>query len=286
MRKECRNVIRAEIVWENRKWNKISLSQYRIVSLLQNFHDFSMSNNFLKVTFSEKRFWFLSVHSEMCNCSASTLLQQLPEKTYCSAKLQDLQCTASLLSLWIHVWNKLPHGPAWMHVPLASHLWVYSSAVPKNPCCGFGHCYNEDIDKPLGSLLNVPYVTHFSFQSTLKMWIAGWPPCPLACFVVYNESCSLSSPAWSWGPSLDFCASEPPDPTPGCPWPFFFQLWTSTDVSSSNLSGQQYSLATPAPPSQPSWPIQRLANKGICPGCLHGAVLFWQHCWELEDSIR
>lgn len=146
MRKECRNEIRAETIWENRKWNKISLSQHRIVALLQNFHDFSMPNHFLEVTVSYKRFWFSSVPSEMCNCSASTLLQQLAGKTYCSAAALGpaVHCSiASFIDTWL---EQLPHGPVWVHVSLASHLWGYSLTLPRNPYCGFGgHRYNEGI---------------------------------------------------------------------------------------------------------------------------------------------
>lgn len=78
-------------------------------------------------------------------------------------------------------------------------LWLLTCEAtaqlcPKIPAVDLDTAIMRTSDKSLGSLLNVPYFTHFSFQSILKMWIAGWPPYPLACFVVYNEAyCLISS---------------------------------------------------------------------------------------------
>lgn len=105
------------------------------------------------------------------------------------ALLQDLQCTAPLLPLLVRVWNKLPHGPAWIHVPLASHLWGYSSAVPRNPYLGFGwHCCNENIsDKVIALPPKCPRFNSLLFlvyPQSVGNWVASLSLFPALLYVM------------------------------------------------------------------------------------------------------
>lgn len=161
MRKECRNEIRAEIIWENRNWKKISLSQHRTVALLQNFH----VKSFLKSDIFLQKILIFSVLSEICNCSASTLLQHLPGKI--------LQCHCSrICSALLHCFLYCCMPGTSFPLGLLGYVFLWlltceatAQLCPEIPTVGLADTavMRTCLTKSLGSLLNVPYLIHFSF---------------------------------------------------------------------------------------------------------------------------
>lgn len=241
--------------------------------------------------FPAKEFDF-SAPSETCICSASSLLQRLPRENLlqcfccriCNAPLHFFLYWYTCLE-WASQFACLDTcssgiSPVRLLLTQQSLVWVCLTLL------WWGHGQK--------SHWAPTYMSHTVFTSLFspssKCRDLGGLSLPPPCFFVCNKVHSPSFPTQPWRISLGFFSSESDDPTPRYPCPWFFQLWSSPDDSSSpNPWEQQYSRAILSHrPHSPllRGPLQPLANEGAGPGCLHAAAgSLWSCHWELEDCI-
>lgn len=208
------------------------------------------------------------MHLLAFQCTATAPRENLLQY-YCS-KI----CNTLLHSfLYGHVWNNLLLEPVCIPASLASHLWCYCSGYANQSQCEFGWCYhNEVIVDIVRVVIGLPskypiLYLHLVvvYPQSVERWVALPPLIPASSCstehilpITTNMAMEdfLGFPCfWGWRPA------------PSCPWPRFFQPWSSTDDSSSqNHRITDWLRLEGASPSQEGMP--RAAWPGPCPGKL------------------